>query len=306
MKQFRTPFVRTRWLGLILCLPSLCIAAENVITCQPSQDTPIEYGDIVNCSIEVVGDSDVFEFSGSLGETILVQAPRRTGAGNPLVDLFRPDGTRIGGGLNPFNVTLDQTGPYTAVVREFQNNATVQYTLTVERVSSPSLTARETQYGKTLNDSVNPPGDIDVFFFQATEGDTVAISAPRRTGAGNPLVDLFSPDGTRVGGGLNPFNVTLDQTGLYTVLVREFQSNATVDYSLTVQCTDGECAVVPIPDVEGCIDLKGSPLQGRRVELRQPSETTRITTTDVRGCYKFVGIKTGKSFTVVIVGPTVN
>ena len=90
------------------------------------------------------------------------------------------------------------------------------------------------------------------------------------------------------------------------MLVSEFQNNATVDYALTVQCTAGECAVVPIPDVEGCIDLKGSPLQGRRVELRQPNETTRITTTDVRGCYKFASIKTGKSFTVVIVGPTVN
>ena len=54
------------------------------------------------------------------------------------------------------------------------------------------------------------------------------------------------------------------------------------------------------------LDLKGTPLQGRRVELRQPNETTQVATTDIRGCYKFANAKAGKTFQVVIIGPTVN
>ncbi|HZA28570.1 MAG TPA: hypothetical protein VE735_03055, partial [Gammaproteobacteria bacterium] len=246
--------------GTVLSAPDTAIGAENVITCQPNQDTSIEYGDIVNCSIEAINDSDLIRFSGSIGETIMVQTFRLGGTGDPLVDLFAPDGIRMGGGPNPFQITLQQSGPHTIMITEFTNNATVDYALTVERIAPPSLIARQTQYGRTLNDSINSIVDIDSFFFEATVGDTVSVSVSRLGGTGDPLVDLFAPDGTRIGGGLNPFQVTLQQSGPHTIMVTEFTNDATVDYALTVQCISGDCTIVPIPDVSGCINRKGTPL----------------------------------------------
>jgi hypothetical protein len=188
--------------GTVLSAPATAIGAENVITCQPNQDTSIEYGDIVNCSIETINGSDLIRFSGSIGETIMVQTFRLGGTGDPLVDLFAPDGTRIGGGLNLFQVTLQQSGPH-------------------------------------------------------------------------------------------------------TIMVTEFTNDATVDYALTVQCVSGDCTIVPIPDVSGCINLKGAPLAGRRVNLLQSDEPTQTTTTDVRGCYEFATIRSGKKFRVIIRRPRV-
>jgi hypothetical protein len=211
----------------------------------------------------------------------------------------------MGGGPNPFQITLQQSGPHTIMVTEFTNDATVDYALTVERIAPPSLIARQTQYGRTLNDSINPIVDIDSFFFEATVGDTVSVSVSRLGGTGDPLVDLFAPDGTRIGGGLNPFQVTLQQSGPHTIMVTEFTNDATVDYALTVQCISGDCTIVPIPDVSGCINRKGAPLAGRRVDLLQSDEPTQATITDVRGCYEFATIRSGKKFRVIIRRPRV-
>ena len=57
----------------------------------------------------------------------MVQTFRLDGTGDPLVDLFAPDGARIGGGLNLFQIALQQSGPHTIMVTEFTNNATVSY-----------------------------------------------------------------------------------------------------------------------------------------------------------------------------------
>ena len=293
------------WLGSMLCLPTLSRAAENVITCPTNQDTPVQYGDIVKCSIEVVGDSDVFRFSGNAGETIIVQTAIRSGTGNPFAQLFDPDGINIGQGLNPFQVTMGKTGLHTIEVAEFGNNATVGYSLTVERIASPSPTARQMQYGQTLNDGISPVVDIDPFFFAGTAGDTVSLSVSKLNGTGNPLVQLFAPDGTNIGQGLNPFQVVLQQTGPHSILVTEFVNDNTVDYALTLQCISGACLVTPIPDVSGCLDLQGSPLAGRKVDLLQNNETTQTTKTDARGCYTFENTASGKTFQVIIRGPVV-
>ncbi len=292
-------------IGLLLLAPLWVMAAENVLTC-PAGDTSMQYGDIVNCSIEALGDSDLFRFAGNVGETVLVQTAKRAGTGTPLVILSNPDGTQLAQSLLPLQVTLKQTGLHTVNVSEFGNDAKVDYALTVERIAPPSLTARQIRYGQTLNDGIAPIVDSDPFFFEATAGDTVRVSTARLAGTGTAFVDLFAPNGTRLRSSLNPIQLTLTQTGPHAIVVTEFVNDGTVDYSLTVQCTSGNCAVATIPAVEGCLDLKGAPLQGRRVELRQPNETTQVATTDIRGCYKFANAKTGKTFQVVIAGPTVN
>ncbi len=296
-------------LGAMLYLSPPSRGAENVIPCQQNQDTAIKYGDIVNCSIESVGNSDVVQFSGNIGETITAQITKRSGVGSPTFVGHAPDGAVIGvaDGFGRLTRTLDQTGPYTILVNESGNNQTVDYALIVERVAPPSPTARETQYGKTLNDSITPLVDFDPIFFEASAGDTVTVQIFKRSGVGTPTFVGHAPDGAVIGvaDGFGRLTRTLDQTGPYTILVNESGNNQTVDYALIVQCTSGDCIIVPIPAIAGCIYLKGSPLQGRRVDLIQPNEIIKSTTTDVRGCYEFAKAKSGKSFQVKIFGPSV-
>ncbi len=64
-------------------------------------------------------------------------------------------------------------------------------------------------------------------------------------------------------------------------------------------------ALVPEPDVAGCIDMKGVPVAGQKVILKQKNELNKVTTTDANGCYEFPTAVSGKTFKVIINGPMV-
>jgi hypothetical protein len=303
----RFPATLAWWLVLPLCLafPSIGKAAENVITCQTNQNTFIEYGDIVNCSIERIGDTDVIQFHGNMGDTIVAAIRRQGGLGFPIFQLFDPDGTLIVNFTTFTEVKLPKTGKYSLVVFDSGNDQTVDYSLTVERISPPSPTARQIKYNQTVNDNIIATGiDIDPFFFDAQKaGDSITVSISKLSGEGFPIFQLFAPDGTLIVNFTTFTQVKLNQAGQHTILVFDSGNDQAVNYALHLQCFQGTCSTVAIPAISGCIKLKGSPLTNRPVDLLQPGEPTQTTNTDVRGCYKFQNIVAGKSFNVRVRGP---
>ncbi len=297
-----------------LSLPTLSGAVVEGIPCPPEPtDMFITYGDLVTCSIDPVGDTDVFRFSGITDEKVVVQASRQSG-GTPCIELFSPDSTPIGSKVCYYygaeiDATLDQTGTHTVLVSGQYNNATMEYALALESIVPPSPCAQMIQYGETRNDEINPVGDMDLFKFEGSVGDTITVLASRQSG-GTPCIELFSPDGTPIGSKVCYYygaeiDATLDQTGTHTVLVSGQYNNATMEYALALQCLAWPCIPVTPPDVSGCINLQGSPLSGRKVILKQPLEFNQTKTTDYKGCYKFDSAVSGKKFNVTIKGPVV-
>jgi hypothetical protein len=63
--------------------------------------------------------------------------------------------------------------------------------------------------------------------------------------------------------------------------------------------------VTPPQNLAGCLKLKGIPLIGSVVNLRQPNELLQTTYTDGNGCYVFEELVRSKRFTVTIKGPVV-
>ena len=62
-----------------------------------SDPMAISYGGLITCSIETVGDTDLFTFSAQAQVTVEIQVTRQ-GAGSPCVELFDPNGTPVPGG----------------------------------------------------------------------------------------------------------------------------------------------------------------------------------------------------------------
>ncbi|MFQ5456806.1 MAG: hypothetical protein ACE5EA_11525, partial [Nitrospirota bacterium] len=63
--------------------------------------------------------------------------------------------------------------------------------------------------------------------------------------------------------------------------------------------------VTPPQNISGCIELKGTPIIGSKVFLRQKDEPTQKVFTDPDGCYRFENAVSGKKFGVIIKGPIV-
>ncbi|MBI3989402.1 MAG: hypothetical protein HY347_07270 [candidate division NC10 bacterium] len=226
--------------------------------CSPEPtDMVISYGDLVNCRIDSIGDTDVFRFSGTAGEVIIVQVSQQSG-GTPCIELFGPDGVPTPHGdqvcfaLKRIDETLEQDGDYTILVSEFFNNHTVEYGLVLERVSPPSPTATPLCFDCNLSEGLNGIGDLDLYLFTGVPGDIVRVQGPRQSG-GTPCIELFGPDGVHTPHGdqlcstssLIGINETLEQDGVHTILVSEFFNNQTVEYRVNVQCVSGECPPPP-------------------------------------------------------------
>jgi hypothetical protein len=119
------------WLGLMLCLviPTLSEAIVEGISRTPEPtDMNITYGGLNNCSIDVDGDSDVFRFSGGIGETVEIWAT--VPGGIPCIELIAPNGTNI-----VEYPILKLAGTHSTLIRG--KASTPQYTLSLQCPCSP-------------------------------------------------------------------------------------------------------------------------------------------------------------------------
>lgn len=89
-----------------------------------------------------------------------------------------------------------------------------------------------------------------------------------------------------------------------TEIITEIRLSDFWAYPLTV---DDISFIVPrIPDISGCAEIKGEPMAGRKVLLRQfHGIPDQVTTTDADGCYEFLDAVPGAPSTVIIRGPLI-
>jgi hypothetical protein len=237
-------------LAFSLAIPALADAAPEGMPCNPEPfATDVTYGDLVNCAINAIGDTDVFRFAGVSGESVTAHVAKLSGPGFMCLTISRPDGTALHAGCVQSLVTakLNQTGTYSIRVLDF-TNATVVYALALERVAPPSPTARSIEYGETLRDEINAIADTDLFFFQGLAGTTVSVAAAKLIGAGFPCFAIYRPDGTLFSpGSCMQVGVTqtLNQTGTYTIKVADLGNDQIVTYGVTLQCVSGTCPPRP-------------------------------------------------------------
>jgi hypothetical protein len=96
----------------------------------------INYGDLVTCSINSVGDSDIYRFSVTAGDTIVLQGTWRSGSMRPCIELVAPDNSRLEACANSFSnridTTLNQTGTYTILFTDVFSTGTGKYSLDLQ------------------------------------------------------------------------------------------------------------------------------------------------------------------------------
>ena len=118
--------------AMILLMAGVSNAASEGRQCIPEPtDEPIEFGELINCEIDPVGDMDTFSFDGSDGDRIRLHAISRSPGSTVCVELYDPDGfrlTRRCGAVN-FAENLDKTGIYSVLVTELGINSTMDYWL---------------------------------------------------------------------------------------------------------------------------------------------------------------------------------
>src|SRR5690242_18358490 len=119
----------------VLVLAPACWANPTLKNCAAEPvTTDIAFGDLVQCEINPIGDTDLFRFTAQAGDIITVAAIYRSG-GDPCFRLIDPDAT-IGGYVcaNALrsvatDYKLTKSGSYSIQVADGGNNQIMAYSL---------------------------------------------------------------------------------------------------------------------------------------------------------------------------------
>ena len=213
------------------------------------QFTRGECGGIISCGQTVSGridqfaEQDPYRFNGAAGDVVVI-----TTAAEPfsavVAELFGPSGESIaltnGGRIGAF--TLPATGTYTVLVRS-NNPSAADFSYGISLQFTRGECGRTMSCGQTTGGTIDQFAEQDPYRFNASAGDVVLISAAAEPFSG-VVAEVFAPSGISVavttGGKIGP--VALDQTGVYTILVRSSNPAAAgFSYGLSLQFTRGGC-----------------------------------------------------------------
>lgn len=232
--------------ALLLFLSAESPADVEGRPCMPEPtDETITYGDMIICAIDPVGDTDTYRFFGNAGEVAVIIASRHSGGLYPCIELWDPDNNFVKSACavshtNRIDIELSLTGMHTIHLRDYNNNHTGEYALILERLIPRSATAELIEDAETLVDEINPVGDADLFYFNGSEGDTIAVIASRQSGGLYPCIELIAPDNSRESACAvsytNRIDTTLGQDGDFIVLLRDYNNYHIGGYALTFQC----------------------------------------------------------------------
>lgn len=240
-KTLGIPFFAVILVGILAIYQQGYTATDNTTCSAEPTDMTISYGTAITCAIDVEGDSDLFRFTGSAEDVIVIQVAWNSGSMRPCIELIAPDNSHIEACANAFtnriDTTLTQTGTYTALVDVF-SGGTGAYALALERLIEPSPNAQAIEYGELAEGQIDPEGELDLFFFAGIAGETVLLQVAWQSGSARPCVQLIAPNNERTQACSNAFtnriDMTLDQTGTYTVLIEVF-FGGTANYTFTLE-----------------------------------------------------------------------
>ena len=195
------------------------------------------------------GDLDVFTFYAAAGDSIRAAVGDTSNTNfTPQIELYAPNGTRVtwdfeGVGTDVTALSITQSGTYTIVVSDYGSNDTGNYSLSMARAQATvqrfGADDGSIVSGQTRNGSVGL-GDIDVFTFYATAGDTIRAALGDRSNSNfTPQIELYAPNGTRLtwdfdGVATDISALSIAQSGEYTLVVTDYGSNDAGTYNLTL------------------------------------------------------------------------
>ncbi len=246
MKILKERVFRRIFLLLALLFVSVLTLASNIQLAK-TETYPVNFGDIVFASIDPAGEVDTYTFSANAGDAIFVRMTDTSGSLDPEIRLRAPNGTELD--MNwAYDVaeiwyTLPYNGEYTGLAfNHYGGNYTGNYSMFIQRLNNPGNTML-VGFGETVFDSINQAGDADTYTFSASAGDVVFTRVSLTSGALDPEIRLYSPNGTEFTRSwaydVAEISYTLTDTGEHSVLAFDHFGTGTGDYSIFLSGATG-------------------------------------------------------------------
>jgi len=222
-----------------------------------------------NCVLTTVSNQDLFTFSVNAGDTwnIVAEGANVVYPNQICFSLHDPKGNAVVGGCSQSGVgiffaaatsQLALAGTYTIDLYEMQT-ASVDYGISVERLSPAPVDATALSLGKTVSGTVSPPSAQEAYTFYGTTTGKYQVTATMTSGAypQNLCFTVYRPGGAAVVGltctlsGVGQTTIQADVTpavnGSHVIIVDTQANDDTLNFDLNVTCVSapGTCGSPP-------------------------------------------------------------
>jgi YD repeat-containing protein len=186
-----------------------------------------------------------YVLSGSPGDALLVRSASFTPGFAANVDLYDPNGRRLGSGTSSVAPpALTAGGAYTAIVGAAAARATGSYAFSWQLLNNP--VAAPLQCGQTVSAPLSAASQFWYYAVNAADGDLLKFLLTRQPATLNAQVELFDQRGTRLVGSTGDI-VRKVTAGNYLLLVSPASSSAeSGGFGLSLQRPNNPCSAAAL------------------------------------------------------------
>ena len=199
-------------------------------------------------TIATPGEVDLYSFTGTASDRVLITMAVSSGNLNPALELEDPQGRQICAAGSPYgssaeitDCTLPASGSYTLRVHDYGDSDTGSYGLHLQRLNNPGGATALT-FGQTVQATIAATAEEDTYVFTSTANDRVLITMAVSSGNLNPALELEDPQGRQICAAGSPYgssaeitDCTLPASGSYTLRVHDYGDSDTGSYGLHLQ-----------------------------------------------------------------------
>lgn len=197
--------------------------------------TGIACADTLQGQLVLVGESDVYTFTGQSGDAVSVTAQETGGGLAACWELYDPTGLSLGSQCGQGERTLAVSGAYTLRVFDDGEAQPGTYDLNLVFVSDTASTCADAiGCGQTLAGSLDAVGESDTYHFASAAGETVSVAVQETAGGLAACWELYDPQGIGIATACGQAEKRLAVAGDYTIRVHDQGDAETGIYDLNL------------------------------------------------------------------------
>ncbi|MEO1626009.1 MAG: hypothetical protein AAFV25_12695, partial [Bacteroidota bacterium] len=230
--------------------------------------TKIDCNGVLKASLDERAEVDTYVFEGTEGDRLLAFMRGEVKGIESDLQLYDAQGTLVASSeargrlarLGAF--TLPSTGLYTLLAKDGNGNDTGNYFLTMRYVNEPDCRIELGCDNNGQTQRLSSLAAADLYTFEAFEaGEKANIFLEELEEHLEPYMELYDPNGRRLlsndGREAVAFeNVKLEEVGIYTLIVMDYEGNDLADYKLTIE--NAQTADCPEPEPIKYCEAKGT------------------------------------------------
>ncbi len=209
-------------------------------------------------------EMDAYSFVGSAEQIVSVSIWSSLTDGGMEADIYNPNGKLLasltaafqnssGNSGAALNLTLTNSGTFTILVHDSGYVQTASYALSIQSVTNGGCDSKVISCGQTLASSTTNNSEMDAYSFVGSAEQIVSVSIWSSLTDGGMEADIYNPNGKLLasltaafqnssGNSGAALNLTLTNSGTFTILVHDSGYVQTASYALSIQSlTGGGC-----------------------------------------------------------------